>query len=237
MREVLGIYNTNQPNKYGYRFTTEALEECLAQAWNEGTPMFVSHDYHRPLGWSKPLGLQIMPTQVALLGLSSFPENSSEQENINLASQAYLAARLGSVDDEEKEKLKQKLSGHLSGEEIYLVRECISVVDENIARKALPNLFLSDEADKRSLVSLRDLTQIAPGVFEYEGLAVFAHRYFRRSLSQINNLNDNFLSKLYELKEDEGLELKIALDPHSIGLVDSYRSPIGRQHGHPQLAE
>lgn len=85
---------------------------------------------------------------------------------------------------------------------------------------------MGDETDKRCLVSLKDLNQIAPGVFEVEGLAVFAHRYFRRSLSQVNNLNDIFLSKLYELKNQKGLDIKIALDPHSIGLVNSYRSPI-----------
>lgn len=226
MREILGIYNTNQTNKYGYRFTTEALESGLSQAWNEGTPMFISHDYHRPLGWSKPLGLQIMPTQVALLGLSSFPENDSEQEAINLASQAYLADKLGNVEPKEKEELEYRLGEYFSGEEVFLVRECTSVVDENIARKALPDLFVGDETDKRCLVSLKDLNQIAPGVFEYEGVAVFAHRYFRRSLSQINNLNDTFLSKLYELKNHENLDLKIALDPHSIGLIKSYRSPI-----------
>lgn len=141
MREFLSIYNTNQTNKYGYKFTTEALESGLSQAWSEGTPMFISHDYHRPLGWSKPLGLQIMPTQVALLGLSSFPENDSEQEAINLASQAYLAAKLGSVETKGKKELEDRLSEYVTGKEVFLVRECTSVVDENIARKTFPNLF------------------------------------------------------------------------------------------------
>lgn len=226
MKKRLGIYNNNQVNKYGYRFTVECLEVGLAQTWEYGTPMFISHDYHRPLGWSKPLGLQVMPTQVALLGVSYFPENNKEQDFINSSSVGYLSNKLFNVDEVDKQMFRSKLGQHLSGNEVFIVRECISVIDDNIARKMLPKLFVGDEYDKRTLVPLKNLKQIAPGVFEVEGFAVFAHRYFRRSLSQINNLNDSFLSKLYELSKISELDVKIALDPNSLGLIESYHLPI-----------
>lgn len=57
-------------------------------------------------------------------------------------------------------------------------------------------------------------------------LAVFAHRYFRRSLSQINNTNDAFLRRFFELQGQPGLVLKIALDPDSVGLASSYLMPV-----------
>lgn len=226
MKKFLGIYSTNQINKYDYRFSVETLEVCLSQTWRYGTPMFISHDYHRPLGWSSPLGLQILPTQVGLLGISLWPENDEEQKVINNKSQAYLTTKLSNINDNDKQELENKLRQYLSGNETYLIRECVSVIDEDIARKALPNLFKGAENDKRCLVPLKNLNQIAPGVYEVEGFAVFAHRYYRRSLSQINNLNDIFLSKLYELANIEGLDVKIALDPHSLGIINSYHSPI-----------
>jgi len=226
MKENLSLYNTNQINKYGYKFTVEALESSLAQSWKNGTPMFISHDYHRLMGWSKSLGLQILPTQVALIGISYFPENNKEQEQLNNAAQVYLTTKLGEVTNKDKAKLNNLVGSNLSDSATYLVRECVCVIDDNIAKKLLPNIFIGDETDKRCLVSLKDLKQIAPGVFEINGVAVFAHRYFRRSLSQINNLNNEFLSLLNELCSVENLDLKIALDPHSIGLLDTYKEPI-----------
>lgn len=226
MKNALSVYNTNQKNKYGYRIPTSGLEMFLSQAWRDGTPMFISHDYHRPLGWSRPLGLQISSPQVALLGISSFPEEESEQEIINELALSYLSQLTEDVDAEFKKKLLDKLGDHLSGEEVFIERECVTVIDAGIAEKALPHLFSEEKKDKRGLVSLKGLKQIGPGVYEVDGFAVFAHSYFRRALSQINNLNSVFLQKLYDLRVLDGLDLKIALDPDSLGVVESYRTPI-----------
>lgn len=225
MKRTLAIFNTDQVNRYGYRFTTEALESCLSQAWR-GTPMFISHDYHRPIGISRPLALHLHARQVSLMGLSMLPEGDGEVEAVKAFAQLYLARKLGDVDESDEERLGSRLSGHLSASAAFMARECVSVVDPGIARRALPELFQRDETDKLSLIPIRDLTAIGPGVFEVEGYAVFAHRYFRRAHSQINNLNGIFLEKLYGLKGDQDLDVKIALDADSIGLADTYRTPI-----------
>lgn len=226
MKEYIGLFNTNQINKYGYQFSIGALENSLNQIWEIGAPMFISHDFHRPLGWSKPLGLRILPSHVELIGLSMFAENEQEQEVINDFSSSYISRKIQSVEKSDAESLIEGIEHLLTGNEIFVIRECVSIIDDNIAKKLFPDLFVSDEKDKRSLCLLKDLNVIAPGVFEYEGRAVFAHRFFRRSLSQFNNLNFPFLKRLNELCKLEKLEVKIALDPHSIGLVDSYLTPI-----------
>lgn len=226
MKEYLSLFNTDQLNKYGYRFSIDALESGLRQSWELGTPMFISHDFHRPLGWSKPLGLRIFSSQVELMGLSSFAENDEEQNEINTLSSKFVSYKIQAVSESDKNSLISGKEHLLTGGEVYAVRECISLIDENIARKAFPNLFKGDEQDKRNLCSLKDLKVIAPGVFEYEGHAVFAHRFFRRSLSQFNNLNMSFLNRLIQLCNSDDLDVKISLDPHSIGLINSYAEPI-----------
>ncbi|EPJ5553693.1 TPA: hypothetical protein ACSQMU_005259 [Pseudomonas aeruginosa] len=226
MKEYLSLFNTDQLNKYGYRFSIDALESGLKQSWELGTPMFISHDFHRPLGWSKPLGLRIFSDQVELMGLSSFAENGEEQNKINTLSSRFISYKIQTVSETDKDSLVSGREHLLTGSEIFAIRECISLVDENIARKSFPNLFQGDEQDKRSLCSLKDLKVIAPGVFEYEGYAVFAHRFFRRSLSQFNNLNMSFLSRLVKLCNSGDLDVKISLDPHSIGLINTYAEPI-----------
>ena len=226
MKEYLSVYNTDQINKYGMKLPVETLESALRQMWEIGSPMFISHDYHRALGWSKPLGLNLQPKQAVLHGISIFPETKKDDDLIVDASRNYLGIKLSEVKENDKNELTEKLSKHFSGEEIFIRRECVSVIDTDIAKRAFPNYFPSDETDKRSLISLKDLKQIGPGVYDIDGTALFAHRFYRRSLSQINNLNDIFLSKLYDLSKDNDLDVKIALDPNSIGLSRTYLTPI-----------
>lgn len=94
----------------------------------------------------------------------------------------------------DKECLLSKIDKNFISEHAIIVRrECVSILDGNIARKVFPEIFSSNETDKYSLIPLENLNPIKPDVFEYKGLALFAHRFFRRSLSQFNNLNIHFL--------------------------------------------
>lgn len=224
MKKKLGVYTNNQINKYGYKFSTESIEQSLVQTWNKGTPMFISHDYHRLLGWSNPLGVYISPLNVSLYGISSFCETEKEKKDMQDDADKYLK-KINDIPLENKKKLQDKLDGFLSGNEVYMRRECNCVIDNDIVKKVLSDKIVIDEHDKRSLISVQDLEVIAPGVFEIEGYTVFAHRYFRRSLSQQNNLNDIFLKKLLALKDNSKLDVKIAIDPHSIGLKETYLTP------------
>ena len=225
MKKSLGTFNTDQVNCYGYRFTIEALESALCQGWR-GMPMFISHDSHRPIGVSRALGLHLHSSQTLLKGVAIFAETDDEQKIVGRQAQQYLAQKLSEVSDTDRGRLQLSFSNCMSTSATFLARECTCVVDPGIAKRAFPSLFSGDETDKRSLVPVRDLEEIGPGVFKMGEYAVFAHRYFRRSLSQINNLNSFFLEKLYKLGKETGLDVKIALDADSIGLADTYRTPI-----------
>jgi hypothetical protein len=226
MKKYIGIFTTDQINKYGYKFSVEAIEDALRQSWKIGTPMFISHDYHRPIGFSKPFGLNIQSKLVSLLGKSYIKQDDNDQDIINEYIKDFFLKKIYAVADDEKNELLNRLNGYLSGNEIFMKRECTCVIDVDIAKKVLPHIFIGEESDKRALTSIKDLHQIEPGVFEIDGYTVFAHRFYRRSLSNINNLNDIFLSKLYELKNKENLDVKILLDPNTLGLAGTYRKPI-----------
>lgn len=188
--------------------------------------MFVSHDYHRPIGVSRPMALQLHARKALLRGEFCLALTEKEQDLACQIAKIFLAEKLSSVEPEDRDALLAPLTVHLSENHYVLRRECVSVVDPGIAKRKFPKLFPSDESDKRSLVSLDELEEIGPGVFKIGELVVFAHRYFRRSLSQINNTNDAFLSRFFALRGRMGLTLKIALDPDSIGLASSYLTPI-----------
>ncbi|KER70057.1 hypothetical protein HR51_21825 [Burkholderia cepacia] len=155
----------------------------------------------------------------------SHPETDEEYTRLGKSAANFLTEKMESIPILERNALKALAGAHLSGNELYLARECASIVDEGIAIRLFPELFTHEE-DKRSLVDVRRLKPIGPGVYEYKGCALFAHRFFRRAQSQVNNLNDRFLSKLFDLVQFDDLEVKVALDPNSIGLPDTYLTPI-----------
>lgn len=225
MKNISAVFNTDRINRYGYKFEIDALKSVLDQGWL-GSPSFISHDYHRLMGWSRALGLYIRSGEVRLMGNVSIPEGEEEYELIRVLAEDYLQNRIMSVHPDEKQKLSKLAGSHFSGNEIFMSRECSSVIDEGIAKRMFPDLFPTDEEDKRSLTNIKRLNCIGPGVFEYDGFALFAHRFFRRSLSQINSLNQPFLQVLFDLKDASDLVVQIALDPNSIGLPETYRTQI-----------
>lgn len=188
--------------------------------------MFVSHDFHRPLGISRPIGLQLHASRALLRGGIGLAITDDDVAHAEEFARRFIGDKLSQVEPTERSALLALLNEEPSADSMILRRECVSIIDSGIAKRQFPDLFPTNETDKRSLVNIRELDAIAPGVFRIGELVVFAHRYFRRSLSQINNTNDAFLRKFSDLKGHPDLLVKIALDPDSLGLASSYLSPV-----------
>ena len=221
----LATFSSDEINRYGYSIGVQALAGALEQAW-EGTPMFVSHDYHRLLGVSRPIGLQLHASRALLRGEICLATTDDDVVHAELFARRFFARKILEVDPDEKAALLALLKEAPSVNSWMMRRECVTVIDAGIAKRQFPDLFPTNDADKRSLINISELDAIAPGVFKIGELVVFAHRYFRRSLSQINNTNEAFLRKFIELKKNSELVVKIALDPDSLGLASSYLTPI-----------
>lgn len=226
MKRKVVVLNNDCINKYGYRFEVPDLEKALAQQWRTGSPSFISHDYHRPIAWTAPFGLWVTPVETVLMGVMHSTETDGDSELIAFLTKNFLCDKVLNSSGEALQMFPEGLRKHTSESSYIVNRECVSIVDPGIAKRVLPKLFETSDLDKRSLVDLKKLKPIAPGVFEVDGYAVFAHRFFRRSLSSINNLNQKFLASLQDLTSREKLKVKISLDPDSIGLLDTYVNPI-----------
>ncbi|WP_460419221.1 hypothetical protein [Pseudomonas sp. microsymbiont 2] len=226
MRKQIRVLNNDLTNKYGYSFEVTALEQSLAQQWRSGAPSFISHDYHRPIAWTTPFALWLTPVETALLGKTWRAESNEDGQVIATMARRFIDEKVFAEKHEALQAFPEAVRRLVSDAGRVVNRECLSVVDSGIAKKLLPHLFVSSDLDKRSLVELKHLKVIAPGVYEVDGYVLFAHRFFRRSLSSINNLNQKLLGSLERLASRAGLEVKIALDPDSIGLAGSYRQPI-----------
>ncbi|MBL0143867.1 MAG: hypothetical protein IPP91_17625 [Betaproteobacteria bacterium] len=222
--------NTDQANRNGTRFPLETLYSVLVQS-SEGTPMFMSHDMHRPIGWSAAHGIALHAGVSYLMGLASFPTTGDEEEVVGARARAHIDKKLASVEPDSKRRLDEAAGSHLRPNAFYMSRECATLVQAGVAKQLFPRLFPEKENDKRALIPLADLHAVGPGVYEVaDGICVFAHRYLRRSASRWNNLNVPFLQRFQDTAiRNKDFEARIALDTDAIGLSDTYREAIELQ--------
>lgn len=224
MKCKLAVFNGTGVNRYGIAFTVGALESGLKQSWKYGLPSCISHDLHRPIAWSKGMSLYLEPGLVRLAGLVYSPEDTKDEEKLQEIFQARMQARLQDEFKPHSEELYQRLSKLLSKENYPLMPACAALVDNGLAVRTFPDIF--QKQDKKGLTLLSDLNPIGPGAFEIDGLLLFAHPFFRRSLSRHNSLNTPFLSRFQKIAQSYGLDARIALDPDMIGLASTYKEYI-----------
>lgn len=157
-------------------------------------------------------------------GLWYLPESDKESEEISGAVRHYLSKHLADTVDPHRPELERRLNPYLSGKEIPCMPDCAALLDEGLARKVFPEIFA--QQDKYGLVPLSLLISKAPGVFEENGLLLFAHPYFRRSLSRFNTLNEPFFEILQKATGRPDLDIRIALDEDVVGLSSTFRPHI-----------
>ncbi|MBM4035568.1 MAG: hypothetical protein FJ291_27825 [Planctomycetes bacterium] len=221
MRRELAVANSSTVNRYNMVFTIGALESGLDQSWCFGIPSFISHDYHRPIGWARGLALHFEPGLVRLVGMWFHPETEEEKSELGeliLAAMDRMLVQhvLPHLDD-----LTPRLEEHLSGNQSPVFLDCAAMHDEGLAVRRFPEVF--SQADDDGLVPYPSLALRAPGVFEKNGLVLFAHPFFRRSLSRLNGLNTPFLNVLDGVQRSLDVDVRIALDPDVIGLASTFK--------------
>lgn len=225
MLNLFGLFNTDRINRHGFAFTIKDLESYLEQSWRDGSPSFLSHDMHRLLGWSRGVGLLLAPNLAGVVGRMDIVESEQEHEPLRRASEAHLSQAFGAVRPEEQARLRAAIGIPLDGKAVIGRFESICAIDKDLAAARFPQLFGPDQ-DKDGLVNARDLHPIGPGVFERDGLLLFAHPYLRRSQSRLNNLNAEFLCLLSQMTSDDKFDVKIALDPDMLGLPGTWNRPF-----------
>ena len=223
MKTLLQVFNSDRVNRYGAKFTIGALESAIEQKWQIGTPMHISHDYHRSIGWTYPLSLLFEPSIAKLLGIAYFPENEEERQLINQNRFVYFQENIKESCEPYKDELL-KLIGNKDLDDYQLLDDsCVSFFKKDIAKEVFDEIFKNLDDD--NLYPISGLKHLGAGVFEINGLALFSHHYFRRSFSRINNSNTHLFDYFDELK-DKSVNIKLAFDPDLVGLAKTFRKPF-----------
>jgi hypothetical protein len=182
-------------------------------------PLLISHDFTRAMGWQYPFAVHFEPGLTRIAGLGLMVDNQRESKQLSNALISHVGG-LAAKHKTELSRLQDLLAPHLSGnEKVVCAKESLALIDEGLVARVFPEIF--DHSDKDGLVPLNELEPIGPGVFRIGELTVFAHHFFRRSLSRMNTLNRPFLERLQDLT-NEDVTVRIALDRDTVGLVSTY---------------
>lgn len=204
-----------------------------------GTPTHVQHDMHRLIGWTHTLGHLIDGSMVRAVGITDLAETDQEKADLAARTAKYWDWVRESGGSEFRKELQQRLTPLSLDEATYERVEAYAVSRTGLAAELYPELFTGAAVDKDGLTDYRTLTKrlkrVQPGVFEdsERGLVLFAHRFFRRSLSHKNKLNEYFLQRFDQTdRELPSVIPRLRLDPDLVGHAGSVLPMIEMEHWH-----
>ncbi|WP_157522163.1 hypothetical protein [Mitsuaria sp. 7] len=189
--------------------------------------MNLQHDLTRPVGWSATLGHFIDGAMVRVVGLMAEAEEDKDWAELKELGRRYWDCHHSEGTEGLRAELSQRVVPEVLDEQstIFLRVETLVAVRDGLASRLYPELFDLDSSyvDKDGLVDyahlLTRVKMLSPGVFmdQEHGLLLFAHRFFRRSQSHVNKLNDYFLDSFSRAAKDELVRARLRLDPDRVG--------------------
>lgn len=252
MKQNLGVFSSDQTDLSGGRIPASSLmdahEERIIDRHTAKLPIempvYIQHDMHRPIGLSKVLGHFLDGAMVRVVGLIQQCETTEEEVKV-----ANFCAQLRNIEHSKgMQSFKTQLierSGLFEFSNLNFVKvEAYAISHPNIAAQLYPELFDQSKSeglvDKDGLMDYRALKsrmkQLQPGVFHDtdRDLVIFAHRFFRRSLSHQNKLNDYFLSSFDDAVNALGSTVtpRLRLDPDLIGHPDTNQALVELEFWH-----
>ncbi len=248
MKYALKTFYTDQVDRHGTCIPAAELMKGEERAWHgpregglmPGSPSYIQHDLHRPFGWNEVLGCLVDGPTVRIIGMLNMVETDAEKADL-----AKRAAEFWHYHHHDgKKSLRDELSKRVAPSSLeaatYHQLEAYAVARSGLAAEIYPELFElnSDLVDKDGLTDYRALLTrmkyLQPGVFldQERGLVLFAHRFFRRSLSHLNKLNDYFLTSFNLAAKETSLTPRLRLDPDLLGHAETVLYFMEREYWH-----
>jgi len=216
------------------------LQSAIANGLPPGVPTHLSHDLHRLIGWSWSAGVLIKGDVAYQVGFTRVPAGDEEAQALSTIQHRFLSAHIEADAAPYDAMLRAKVAPHGDAAGLHYCAAAVLIAD-GLASTVYPELFSEESGlvDRDGLTDYRALlgqfTEVYPGVFEHKnrGLLLFAHAFFRRNLSRMNNLNDSFLGSFARFSADyPACTMRLRLDPDMVGEPKSFRFPLEFEYGH-----
>lgn len=228
MYKALSVINSDQLNKYQMQFSMGALEGGLWDNAEKGIPMHLSHDMHKTIGWMMPYGLYFQPGLVRSLAATLIPDSNEEQQSVINAKRNHMLAHINEMLTKYEKDFFPYIQQHVTDALKYLEVNTLAAIEPGLTERMFPSLVKLQDDDGLIEISelLKDFEYKEQGVFFHRKLpiCIFAHQYFRKSLSRHNNFHFFFLDALLKATKNPNVKTKIAIDPYMVGFSPSFNT-------------
>jgi hypothetical protein len=246
MKVIEAVFNTDGVNRHKLLLPlsvmVQSMEHHLADAikagLSPGTPSNIAHDLCRPAGWAVASGVYIAKDKSRQLGSIILPDTDEDWSLVETLIQKFQNNHTSQSVAPFADELLARLGLDLSSAPIFWHGEASAVVSEGLAARMFPEFFSGGKfADKDGLADYTALLartrQIYPGVFHEPNrdILLFAHRFFRRSLSRRNSLNQ-YVLRSFDEAASKGLPARLRLDPDLLGHPESAKAIIELEYWH-----
>ena len=248
MATLRAVVNTDQVNKQNIRIPVKVLVESVEKhvmfsVENKlplGSPSFISHDLTRLAGWSSSPSTILcrdMATQVTFI---HSPETQADEQVLREVSDAYSRLKSEHYRAGFEQELRSRVNQLGLADATADFSHCAILIRDGLVSELYPKFFSLDSTsvDKDGLTYYDDLTSafevVQPGVFhdKTRDLLIFAHRFFRRSLSNANSLNQYFLKKFDDAAKGKKARARLRLDPDMVGHPESLEHVLEFEYWH-----
>lgn len=240
METYQGVAITDGVNRKNHIMPLSTIIKAYHDSWNNTIPMNLGHDRTKPIGYSILTGIYMEPGKAYVTNESAVMETEDEHEKMRKMIKAYDHKIFCEEHKKELDILIEKLGDVLSDKfRVAPVGQAVAIKDKDIVYRLFPEW---SETIKDGLIDARNLEPVylkgeneekgflVPGVYHKEGYLLFAHQFFRRSLSILNTTNEEFFNSFEKMRDIPAIELQLALDMDMIGLPGTEHPELEYQY-------
>jgi hypothetical protein len=240
MEKYQGVAITDGVNRKNHMLPFSTIIKSYHDSWNSIIPMNLGHDRTKPIGYSMLTGIYMEPGKAYVTNESAIMETKEEHDKMCKMIKAYDYKIFCEEHKKELDILIEKLSFVLSDKYcVAPVGQAVAIKDKDIVYRLFPEW---SKTIKDGLVDARELEPIytknengkkgilVPGVYYKEGHLLFAHQFFRRSLSILNTTNEEFFNSFEKIRDIPTVKMQLALDMDMVGLVGTEQPEVEYQY-------
>ncbi len=235
-----GVAITDGVDRKNHIMPLSTIIKAYHDSWNTVIPMNLGHDRTKPIGYTMLTGIYMEPGKAYVTNESALMETKEEHEKMRKMINAYDYKVFCEEHKKELDTLVKRLGDVLSNKfQVAPIGQAVALKDKGIVYRLFPEF---SETIKDGLVNLRNLEPVysknkngekgflVPGVYHKDGYLLFAHQFFRRSLSILNTTNEEFFNSFERMRDVSAVELQLALDMDMIGLFGTENLEIECQY-------
>lgn len=240
MKVCQGVAMTDGLNRKKHFISLSTILKAYRDTWERPIPINIGHDRTKPIGYTKMTGVYMEPGKAYVTNEGAIMETREEHEMLRKMIALNDNQQFCEAHKDEIALLVEKLKGVITDSfRVAPIGQAVAIKDNDIVKRLFPEWtdnFKNGLTDIKELNPVYSITTdgdtgvLIPGVYYKDGYLLFAHQFFRRTLSILNSTNEEFFASFEKLRDIPNLNVKVALDMDMVGLPGTEHPEVEYQY-------